>query len=97
MDGITALSEIAYWMERGRGETRRVEAYRKAAWALAELPPGELEERIAAGSLTDVPNVGPSTSAVVMEASTGKVPQKLADLREKGQPPLAEGGEELRA
>jgi putative hydrolase len=97
VDGIAALSEIAYWMERGRGETRRVEAYRKAAWALAELPPGELEERIAAKSLTEVPNVGPSTSAVVMEASTGVVPAKLATLREKGQAPLAEGGEELRA
>jgi putative hydrolase len=97
MDPIAALSEIAYWMERGRGETRRVEAYRKAAWALEALPPGELEERIAAKSLTEVPNVGPSTSAVVMEASTGVVPKKLADLRAKGEGPLVEGGEELRA
>src|SRR6478735_8213111 len=97
MDPIDALSEIAYWMERGRGETRRVEAYRKAAWALEALPAGELDERIAARSLTEVPNVGPSTSAVVMEASTGVVPQKLADLREKGKGPLVEGGEDLRA
>ena len=96
MDPVEALSEIAYWMERGRGETRRVEAYRKAAWALTALPPGELEERIAAGSLTEVPNVGPSTSAVVMEASTGVVPRKLADLRDKGKGLLAEGGEPLR-
>ena len=42
-------------------------------------------------------NVGPSTSAVVLEASSGVVPAKLADLRAKGQQPLAEGGEELRA
>ncbi len=97
MDPVEALSEIAYWMERGRGETRRVEAYRKAAWALEALPPGELAERIAARSLTEVANVGPSTSAVVQEASTGAVPKKLADLREKGRRPLAEGGEELRA
>ncbi len=96
MDGIEALSEIAWWMERGRGETRRVEAYRKAAWALAELPSGEVEKRIAAKSLTDVANVGPSTSAVVMEASTGVVPKKLADLRDKGQGPLVGGGEKLR-
>ncbi len=97
MDPLDALSEIAYWMERGRGETRRVEAYRKAAWALAALPPGELSERIEARSLTEVTNVGPSTSAVVLEASSGVVPVKLADLRAKGQQPLAEGGEELRA
>ena len=39
MDPIEALSEIAYWKERGREETRRVEAYRKAAWALEPLCP----------------------------------------------------------
>ena len=96
MDGIAALSEIAYWLERGRESTRRVEAYRKAAWALQALPPGELEDRIAAGTLTDVPLVGPSTSAVVMEAGTGVVPRKLAELRERGAAPLATGGEVLR-
>jgi putative hydrolase len=97
VDGIEALSEIAYWLERERAPTRRVEAYRKAAWALAELPPGELDERIAASSLTDVPLVGPSTSAVVMEASTGVVPGKLVELRERGRAPLDTGGEELRS
>jgi putative hydrolase len=97
VDGIDALKEIAYWLERERAETRRVRAYRKAAWALDALPPGELDARIAAESLTDVASVGPSTSAVVMEAAAGKVPAKLADLRKRGAAPLAEGGEELRA
>jgi putative hydrolase len=97
VDGIEALSEIAFWLERGRGETRRVEAYRKAAWALAALPDGEMARRIADKTLTDVPMVGPSTSAVVMEAASGKVPKKLADLRKEGAKPLATGGEELRA
>jgi putative hydrolase len=96
VDGIEALSEIAFWMERERAETRRVEAYRKAAWALEALPPGEVEERIAASTLMDVPLVGKSTSAVVMEASKGGVPKKLAELRERGKKPLATGGEQLR-
>jgi len=97
VDGIEALAEIAFWLERGRAETRRVQAYRKASWALAALSAGELEARVAADSLTDVPNVGPSTSAAVMEASKGDVPKKLADLRKKGAKPLAEGGQTLRA
>src|ERR1700709_997041 len=97
MDPVEALSEIAHWGEGGRGETRRVEAYRKAAWALEALPPGELEQRIGAKSFTEVPNVGPSTSPGVMEASTGVVPKRRADLRAKGKGPLVEGGEELRA
>jgi len=96
VDGIAALSEIAYWLERERAETRRVQAYRKASWALGGLPDGELDERIAAGSLTDVPMVGPKTAAVVMEAAAGGVPPRLAELRERGQAPLAVGGEELR-
>ena len=97
MDPIEALSEIAYWMERGRAETRRVEAYRKAAWALAALPDGEIAERVAAGTLQEVPLVGPSTSAVVIAASRGEVPPKLLDLRRTGDGPLQEGGEELRS
>jgi putative hydrolase len=97
VDGIAALSEIAFWMERERAETRRVEAYRKAAWALEALPPGELEERIATSTLMEVPLVGKSTSAVVMEASKGTVPKKLVELRERGKKPLATGGEDLRA
>lgn len=97
MDGIEALSEIAFWLEREREETRRVQAYRKASWALAALPDGELDARIAAKSLTEVPSVGPSTAAVVMEAGAGRVPVKLATLRERGAGPLVEGGEELRA
>jgi len=96
MDPIEALSEIAYWKERAREDTRRVEAYRKAAWALADLPDGELERRIDDKSLEEVPSVGPSTSAVAMEAASGKVPKKLADLRTKGEKPLAEGGEQIR-
>ena len=97
VDGIEALSEIAFLLEREREETRRVQAYRKASWALAALPDGELDARIAAKSLTEVPSVGPSTAAVVMEASAGRVPVKLATLRELGAGPLVEGGEELRA
>ncbi len=97
MDGIAALSEIAYWLERERAETRRVRAYRKASWALSALSDEEMAARITANSLTEIPSVGPSTAAVVMEAAAGGVPAKLAALRERGRRPLAEGGEELRA
>jgi putative hydrolase len=97
VDPIEALSEIAFWLERERAETRRVEAYRRAAGALAALPDGELERRVADKTLTEVSMVGPSTSAVVIEAASGKVPRKLAELRDRGDGPLAEGGERLRS
>jgi putative hydrolase len=52
VDGIAALSEIAFWLERSRAETHRVQAYRKAAWALSALPEDEIAERVVAGTLT---------------------------------------------
>ncbi len=97
MDGIEALSEIAFWLERSRAETHRVQAYRKAAWALAGLPPGEVEDRVAAGTLTDVPSVGTKTAGVVMAAAAGEVPQYLFELRELGATRLTEGGAKLRS
>jgi putative hydrolase len=96
VDGIGALSEIAYWLERSRAETHRVQAYRKAAWALSALPDGELSERVAAGTLTDVPSVGPKTAAVVQDVVAGKLPPYLVELRRNGAARLAEGGEALR-
>jgi putative hydrolase len=97
VDGIEALSEIAFWLERSRAETHRVQAYRKAAWALSALPPEELAERIGAGTLTDIPSVGPKTASVVMTAAAGEVPPYLAELREQGTARLADGGEKLRS
>jgi putative hydrolase len=97
VDGIAALSEIAFWLERSRAETHRVQAYRKAAWALSALPEDEIAERVAAGTLTEVPAVGPKTAAVVEAAATGQVPAYLAELRRSGAARLADGGEELRA
>ncbi|MBA2559574.1 MAG: PHP domain-containing protein [Propionibacteriales bacterium] len=96
MDGIAALSEVAYWLERDRAETHRVQAYRKASWALSALPPGEFDDRIAAATLTDVASVGAKTAGIVMQASAGQVPPYLAELRERGAEPLATGGESLR-
>ncbi len=96
MDGIAALSEVAYWLERDRADTHRVQAYRKASWALAELPADELATRIAAGTLTEVASVGTKTASIVMQASAGEVPMYLAELRERGAAPLAPGGEALR-
>jgi putative hydrolase len=97
VDGIQALSEIAYWLERERAETYRVQAYRKAAWTLRGLPAEEVAERVKSRTLTDLPGVGPKTSAIVMAAAAGEVPTLLAELRARGRAPLAEGGDGLRA
>jgi len=80
VDPVEALRRVAYLLERERGETYRVKAYRTAAAALEELGPDQVAARAAAGTLTDVPGVGPKTAAVAVEALGGEVPAYVAEL-----------------
>lgn len=96
MDPVAALKRVAYLLERERAEARRATAFRKAAARLESLQARELEQRLGAGTLTELRDVGPKTAAVAMEAARGKVPAYLEGLEERAGTPLAEGGEEVR-
>src|SRR5690625_3856002 len=96
MDPVTALKRVAYLLERERAEARRATAFRTAARRLEELAPGELAQRLAAGTLTALPGVGPRTAGVAMAAAGGEVPDYLADVEARADTPLATGGEEVR-
>lgn len=86
---IEHLRETGFWLERSRAQTRRVEAYRKAADAIANLEPGDLLALHEGGGVTQVPGVGASTGAVITAALDGGVSPKLAELRAAGAEPLA--------
>jgi putative hydrolase len=94
MDPVEALEEIAFWLERERAKTYRVEAFRKAAAAIAGINVGELRTRRA--SLTSIAGIGPRTAEVITQSLDGDVPGYLADLRERGEGPLVAGGEAVR-
>jgi len=94
---VAALRRIAFLMERGREESRRIEAFRAAAAAILPLPDGEVAARVEAGTLTEIPGIGPSTSAVIADAVHGVVPERLARLEADHDGPLAAGGRDLRA
>jgi putative hydrolase len=93
---VAALRRIAFLMERGRAETRRIQAFRNAAAVILPLPADEVAARAQAGTLTDLAGIGPSTAAVITDAVNGEVPERLAQL-EAAFGPLVKGGEELRA
>ena len=96
MDPVSALKRVAYLLERDLAEPHRVKAFRKEARRLESLPPGELDRRIAAGTLAELPDVGPKTAAVAGHAANGGSPQYLAELEARAVFPLTEGGELVR-
>lgn len=54
MDPVEALDEISFWLERSLAPTFKVQAFRKAADVVRQLPPGELPRLIASGRLTSL-------------------------------------------
>jgi putative hydrolase len=92
-----ALRRIAYLLERSRAGSFRVKAFRGAAATVLATDPAELRSRAQAGTLSDLPGIGPATAAVIQETLEGKIPEYLKSLEEKAKEPLVAGGVEVRA
>jgi putative hydrolase len=86
---VEALRQIAFELERAGAPTYRVRAFRHAAEVLDGLVPGELDRRIAAGTLEALKGIGSTTAEVITQAAAGEQPAYLARLLDE-QPPAAE-------
>jgi len=82
VDPVVALKRIAYLLERELEPSYRVKAYRNAAAVISELPESDLELRVRAGTLQDLPGIGEKTERVIIEAVNGHIPAYLTVLEE---------------
>lgn len=88
-DPVAALREIARLLERAGGQTRRAQAFRRAAGALAGLPPDQRARHDRERSWGELPGIGKTTAAVIAQASVGREPDYLVSLRGSAGPLVA--------
>ncbi|MFW0787283.1 PHP domain-containing protein [Gordonia sp. CPCC 206044] len=95
VDPVVALTRTAWLLERARESTYRVEAFRTAARAAADVGDGDLRRRSRDGTLTGIRGIGKTTAAVISDAVEGRLPGYLEDLQQHDDP-FVDGGDEIR-
>ena len=82
-----ALERIADLLQRVRNQRPKVQAFRRAAEAIRDVPTEKLRALSDEGRLTELPGIGSSSATVIAEALAGKTPAYLENLDTDTAPP----------
>jgi putative hydrolase len=93
---LEALDRVVYLLDRSLAPAAKIKAFRNAYQIVAAMAPGEVEQRVAAGTLTDVAGIGKSTGAVIAQAVAGQIPDRITELEATTEVPLSEAGRPYR-
>ena len=92
-----ALAEIAFRLERQRAEPFRIQAFRRAAAAIADASEDDLRAWAADGRLARTKGIGGRSVEVITGALEGDVPEYLQRLRDEAETPTSPEGRALLA
>jgi putative hydrolase len=93
MDPADALDRIVYLLDRDLAEGQKVRAFARARDVVEATGADEVARLHAAGKLTDLAGVGPTTGRVIAEALDGAVPAYLARLEDETVIPIGDGAD----
>ena len=93
MTPLEALDRAIHYLDRAHETGFKAKAFVRAREVVRELPDGELEQRAAAGTLTELPGIGNATARLVTEALSGEEPAYLAKLAAETVVPITPEGQ----
>jgi len=93
MDPADALDRIVYLLDRDLAEGQKVRAFARARDVVEATGADEVARLHAAGKLTDLAGVGPTTGRVIAEALDGAVPAYLARVEDETVIPIGDGAD----
>jgi putative hydrolase len=100
LDGVTpleALDRAIHYLDRAHETGFKAKAFVRAREVVRELPLDEVEQRAAAGTLTELSGIGPATARLITEAlSDDGEPSYLVKLAAETVVPMTPEGERYR-
>ena len=97
MTPLEALDRAIHYLDRAHETGFKAKAFVRAREVVRELPPDDVEARAEAGTLTELPGIGPATARLLTEAlSSDEEPSYLAKLAAETVVPITPEGRRYR-